>query len=151
MVIAWDHFHRADLAWDAGVRWEDFLRDGTGKACIKTDTGTAWVAGREPDQGRTQAQARRILKGFGVGQGGKAMAAPGLNRCGEPCGCGAGRSRHVEGLAVDLNRLDQLERALAARSAGPLDAYMKKFGLHRPLKDLPADKRELWHVEATKD
>jgi hypothetical protein len=149
-VIAWDHFSRADLDWDGDVRWEDFLRDSGGKVCAKNDAGTAWEAGREPDKEATRKQARLLLRHLGIGKGGTAMAAPGIERCGEPCDCGRSRSRHVEGLAADLD-LGDLVDALNDKKAGSLDAYLRRFGLHRPLKDLPAAQRETWHVEAIKD
>jgi hypothetical protein len=151
-VIAWDYFSRADVAWDAGVKWDDFMRDARGDACLKEKSGTAWCAGHEPDKAQTQKQARSLLKDkYGVGNGGKAMAAPGLDGCGEPCKCGGGRSRHIEGLAADLNQLDKLEVVLGKKNAGSLDGYLATFGLHRPMKDLPESVREVWHVEAIKD
>jgi hypothetical protein len=151
-VIAWDYFSQANLAWDAGVRWQDFLRDAGGHACVKDDTGSAWAADHQPHKAQTQKQARSLLKDtFKVGNNGTAMAAAGLDGCGEPCKCGAHRSRHVEGLAADLNHLDDLEDTLQRKHAGSLDDYLSSFGLYRPLKDLPTSTRELWHVEATKD
>jgi hypothetical protein len=150
-VIGWSHISRADLDWDGDVEWDDYLRDAQGKSCHKADGGKAWLASHEPDKAESQKQARKILLDFGVGKDGKAMVAPGLERCGEPCKCSAGRSRHVEGLAADLSHLDDLEDALSEHRAGALDGYLRSFGLQRPLKDLPRDTRELWHVEAMKD
>jgi len=77
------------------------------------------------------------------------MVAAGVKPCGEPCRCGAGRSKHLEDLAVDLNSgdLDTLTGKLTAAKDGDLDSYLKKFGLNRPLANHPTSP-EKWHVES---
>jgi hypothetical protein len=74
----------------------------------------------------------------------------GLKPCGEPCRCGAGRSKHLDDLAADLNTADMgtLTHTLTAAHAGTVDTYLKKFGLRRPLLN-HAESPEPWHVEAT--
>lgn len=97
----------------------------------------------------TEENAKALQKAAKIGNNGKAMVAAGLLPCGEPCRCGASRSKHLDGVAADLdsNDLDVLATKLAAKKAGSLDDYLKKFGLHRPLLNHPTSP-EKWHIEA---
>ena len=71
--------------------------------------------------------------------------------CQEPCACTAGRSKHLTDNAADLNKTDlaSLKAALTAAKTD-IDAYLKTFGLHRPLLNHP-ESPENWHVESTDD
>jgi hypothetical protein len=135
------------VVWNT-VKWEDILRTKLKQRPIKF--ANDWKKGYEPDQAATEENARAILKTGKIGNGGKAMVSAGLALCGEPCRCGAGRSKHLDGLAADLdtNDLTTLSAKLAAKKAGTLDDYLKSFGLHRPLLNHPTSP-EKWHVEAT--
>lgn len=146
-TIAWEHISDPKLQWST-IRWDDFLRTKTKQKPIKVDN--AWKTGHEPDKGATEENARTIQKEGGIGNGGKAMVAAGLSPCGEPCRCSAGRSKHLDGVAADLNSNDlaSLIAKLTAEKAGSLDEYLKKFGLHRPLLN-HVTSPEKWHVEAT--
>jgi len=77
------------------------------------------------------------------------MVSSGLKPCGEPCKCKAGRSKHLNNLAADLNtgNLATLKAKLKTAKAGSLDNYLKKYGLHRPLLNHPTSP-EKWHIEA---
>ena len=129
------------------MNFKDFLR--TKKNSTPTKQGKAWKTGFEPDQSATEKNIKKMLVSAGIGNAGKAMVSSGLKPCGEPCKCGAGRSRHLDGVAADLNsgHLSSLSAKLAKAKAGTLDNYLKKFGLHRPLLNHPSSP-EKWHVEA---
>jgi len=77
------------------------------------------------------------------------MVSSGLKPCGQPCKCGTGRSKHLDGVAADLNssHLATLTSKLTAAKAGTLDKYLAVYGLHRPLLNHPTSP-EKWHVEA---
>jgi hypothetical protein len=148
-TIAWSHLGDATVAW-ATVLFTDVLR--TAKDTIPTKTANVWSKGAEPDETATRKQAKKLLTDAGIGDSGQAMVACGIKSCGEPCGCGAGRSKHLEDLAADLNSsdLDALTGKLTAAKAGDIDAYLGQFGLNRPLVNHPTSP-EKWHVEATSD
>ncbi len=145
-TIAWSHLSDPAVQW-ATVLATDILR--TGKDGLPTKTANAWTKGVEPDAEATKKRAKSLLSDAGVGDSGQAMVACGIKPCGEPCGCGAGRSKHLEDLAADLNSndLDTLTGKLTAAKADDIDAYLKKFGLNRPLVNHPTSP-EKWHVEA---
>lgn len=145
-TIAWEHISDPKLQWRA-IKWDDFLRTKSKQKPIKS--GNAWKTGHEPDRAATEDNARAIQRGGKIGNNGKAMVAAGLSPCGEPCKCGAGRSRHLDGAAADLEPSDlaSLIAKLAAKKAGSLDDFLKKYGLHRPLLNHPTS-AEMWHVEA---
>lgn len=147
-TISWLHFSDPKITW-ATIKQDDFLRTKNDKTPVKADG--AWKEGSEPDEEKTIAHVKSIQKNGGIGDGGKAMVSAGLEPCGEPCKCGAGRSKHLDGVAADLSTvgLSQLTAALTKAKAGTLDGYLKKFGLHRPLVSHPKSP-EPWHVEATK-
>ncbi len=111
--------------------------------------GKKWKAGHEPDEAITIKHVKSMLVTAGIGNGGKAMVSSGLKPCGEPCKCGAGRSKHLDGVAADLNsmHLMTLANKLKNAKAGSLDDYLKKFGLHRPLFNHPSSP-EKWHIES---
>jgi hypothetical protein len=148
-LIAWSHLEDPATRWEH-VRWEDYLRDKSGEVPVRK--GEGWAPGHLPDEEWTRKQALAILRNAGVGtakdrprEPNSAMVAPGYEGCAEPCRCGGARSKHIAGLASDLGSADlgKLEQKLKQADAGPLDAYLKRFGLHRPMSSEP------WHVEAT--
>jgi hypothetical protein len=145
-TIAWSHLSDATVVWDT-VKFTDILR--TAKDGLPTKSANAWAKDFEPDQDATKKRCKTLLSDAGVGDSGQAMVASGLKPCAEPCGCGAGRSKHLEDLAADLNSsdLDTLAGKLTAAKAGDIDSYLKEFGLHRPLVNHPTSP-EKWHVEA---
>jgi hypothetical protein len=145
-TIAWSHFSDAKVTWSTVV-FSDFLR--TSKNTVPQKQGFAWKSGFEPDKAATEKHVKSLLVAAGIGNSGKAMVSSGLKPCGEPCKCGAGRSKHLDGVAADLNsgHLTQLSAKLLTNKAGSLDDYFKKFGLHRPLLNHPSSP-EKWHVEA---
>ena len=105
--------------------------------------------GFEPDQKATEKHVKSLQTTAGIGNSGKAMVSSGLKPCGQPCKCGAGRSKHLDGIASDLNsgNLATLSAKLTAAKAGTLDNYLAQFGLYRPLLNHPTSP-EKWHVEA---
>jgi len=143
-TISWDHFSDPSVTW-ATIDWRDFLRTKSGGKPMKS--GKKWKAGQEPDEKATIKQCKALQTAAGIGSSGKAMVSAGLKPCGEPCKCGAGRSKHLSDQAADLKKLDSLESALKKAKAGSLDDYLKKFGLHRPLKN-HSESPEKWHVES---
>jgi|SRR5271165_2504579 len=146
-TISFSHLSDPAVMWQS-VLWTDFLRTATG--ALPTKDASAWKKGFEPDKAATQKQAKSLLTDAGIGDSGQAMVASGLKPCGEPCRCGAGRSKHLENLASDLNSndLDKLTTKLTEAKDGDIDSYLKKFGLNRPLVNHPTSP-EKWHVEAT--
>lgn len=145
-TVSWDHFSSAKTMWSTIV-FSDFLRTKTNGVPMKQ--GMAWKKGFEPDKAATEKHVKSLQISAGIGNGGKAMVSSGLKPCGEPCKCGAGRSKHLDGVAADLNsaHLASLTTKLTAKKAGSLDDYLKTFGLHRPLLN-HATSPEKWHVEA---
>lgn len=148
-LIAWSHLESATTVWQH-VTWQDFLRDANNQIPVKQ--GNAWAAGKAPDKTKTRERAYAILKAAGIGtaknrstEPHSAMVAPGYQGCAEPCRCGGSRSKHIAGAASDLGKtqLEQLRVKLQQANAGTLDAYLKTFGLHRPMSSEP------WHIEAT--
>lgn len=146
-TISWKYLQNPAVVWGGGVSQSDFLRTKTGAIPARDKKG--WLKGREPDLEKTKARARSILAAAGIGSGGQAMVSAGLKPCGEPCKCGAGRSKHLADEAADLNSIDLglLKGKLTAAKAGDLDTYLKRFGLCRPLLNHPTSP-EAWHVEA---
>jgi hypothetical protein len=146
-TISWEHLSNPITAW-ATVASTDVLRTKAGG--IPVMKGQAWVKGSEPDRTATEKRAKELLAAAGIGNRGQAMVSAGLKPCGEPCQCGAGRSKHLNDLAADLNTTDMgtLSKKLTAAKAGSIDEYLKKFGLNRPLLNHP-ESPEPWHVEAT--
>ena len=145
-TIAWSHLSDASVVW-ATVQHTDILRTKTNAWPVKV--GNTWKAGSEPDKDATEKQAKKLLSDSGVGNSGQAMVSAGLKPCGEPCKCGAGRSKHLDEEAADLNSSDlgTLTTKLTQAKAGDIDSYLKMFGLHRPLINHP-ESPEQWHVEA---
>jgi hypothetical protein len=147
-TISWDHLKDPEVIWEGGVLWADFLRNKTGGVPVRD--GKGWKKDNEPDKDKTIENVKAMLVAAKIGKSGTAMVSSGLKPCGEPCKCGAGRSKHLEDAAADLNTEDltALTTKLTAAKAGDIDAYLAKFGLNRPLKDHPESPEE-WHVEAT--
>ncbi|KPJ92170.1 MAG: hypothetical protein AMJ53_09905 [Gammaproteobacteria bacterium SG8_11] len=145
-TISWSHFSDPTVKWDK-IRWEDFLR--TKENSVPVKDGDKWQTGKEPDKDATKKNVKLLQTTAGIGSGGEAMVSAGLKPCGEPCKCGAGRSKHLDSMAADLNSVDigTLTGALTKAKAGSFDDYLKKFGLHRPLLNHPTSP-EKWHVEA---
>ncbi len=149
-VIQWSHISDPALKWEHDMDWREFLRDKSGKLPVKTGDGKGWTEGKEPDKTESKERALEILTEGGIATSDKsrphgAMVAPGYKGCGVPCKCGGNPSRHTAGLASDVDRqaLKQLEKKLEQAGAGTLDAYLKTFGLKRPMPSEP------WHIEAT--
>jgi len=152
-TIAWDHFSDPKLQWST-ISKDDFLRTKSDGA-PKVGPDGAWLKTDEPDKAKTLAHVKQMLKDGGIGSLGEAMVSSGLSPCAEPCCCGAGRSNHLSDAAADLGRtgITELETALGKLTGDQktnLDDYLKKFGLHRPLKDHKKSP-EAWHVEALSD
>jgi hypothetical protein len=146
-TIAWSHISDPKVFWST-VQFSEILRTKTGVFPVKE--GNAWKKDSEPDKAKTEERAKALLKSEGVGNNGEAMVSSGLKPCGEPCKCGAERSKHLDDLAADLNSgdLTLLEGKLKTAKTGSLDDYLKKFGLNRPLVN-HATSPEKWHVEST--
>ncbi|KGJ89804.1 hypothetical protein [Colwellia psychrerythraea] len=145
-TIAWSHFSDPKVIW-ATVKFGDFLKTAKNQSPIKE--GQKWKSGFEPDQKATEKHVKSLQTKAGIGNAGKAMVSSGLKPCGQPCKCGAGRSKHLDGVAADLNssHLVTLTSKLTAAKAGTLDAYLALYGLHRPLLNHPTSP-EKWHIEA---
>jgi len=144
-TIAWSHFSDPKVIWKT-VKFNDFLRTAKNVAPIKV--GQKWKVGSEPDQKATDRHVKSLQTTAGIGNAGKAMVSSGLKPCDQPCKCGAGRSKHLDGVAADLNssHLTTLSSKLSVAKSGTLDEYLAKFGLHRPLLNHPTSP-EKWHVE----
>jgi peptidoglycan hydrolase-like protein with peptidoglycan-binding domain len=148
-LVSFAHLSSATLVWGFNLNASDYLRDATGAPCRKGPTG-AWM--NAPEETRTRQQAYELLKSNGIGTSSErpgdlhsAMVAPGVEGCAEPCSCGGGRSKHLSGVAVDLDRaaMEQLRAALDPPTNASVDALLGRFGLHRPMTSEP------WHVEST--
>ena len=147
-TISWDHFKDRKIVWHT-IKQDDFLRTKTNSVPVKE--GKTWKVGFEPDETATVKHVKALQAKAGIGRKGQAMVSAGLSPCGEPCKCGAGRSKHLSGIAADLKTagLNKLTAALSKAKAGLLDDYLKRFGLHRPLLK-HAKSPEPWHIEALK-
>lgn len=147
-VIKWDHLQEPKN-WQH-VRWEDFLRTKTGQLPVRQ--GNGWAPGKGPDEEATRKRALEILAAAGVAkaknrsEAHSAMVAPGYDGCAPPCKCGGHRSNHISGQASDLGQAELAKLGEKLKKKGTtLDAYLKSFGLHRPMASEP------WHVEASND
>lgn len=145
-TISWLHFSDPNIDWKV-IKQEDFLRTKNNTAPIKS--GNAWKTGFEPNEIATIMYVKSLQISAGIGNSGTAMVSAGLKPCGEPCRCSAGRSKHLDAIAADLNRGDlrQLSASLSKAEAETLDEYLKRFGLHRPLLN-HGRSSEPWHIEA---
>jgi hypothetical protein len=152
-TISWDHLS------DPGVQWvlidnqkSQFLKTAQGSAAqLTTDPGgkKKWLV--EPDKTASSKAMADYLKSHGV----KSMAAPGKDRCGEPCLCGGLASKHVSGKAADLSGLEELGIKIFTASPSQytsaedaVDQFLHTYHLWRPLAHLKGKAQELWHVEA---
>lgn len=147
-TISWSHFS------DPSVRWAlvdddkfKFLRTKHGRA-TRLNAAQTWE--EAPDEDASRHAASKFLLSHGV----TGMAAPGIDGCGEPCGCGGRRSRHITGEACDLHGLDRLGHLIMAAEPGkyhdPVDAvddFLHQHHLCRPMGHLKGNQQELWHVE----
>ena len=148
-TISWAHLSDPKVTW-ASVQWSDFLKTAAGGTPVVQNG--EWAKGSEPDQAKTEAHVKKMLKDDGIGNSGEAMVSSGLSPCGEPCKCKAGKSNHLSDAAADLKStaLEELVLKLAKDKLPDLDAYLKTFGLHRPLVNHPKSP-EKWHVESLED
>jgi hypothetical protein len=151
-LLDFEHLNDPKTSWD-GVSWDDFLRNSKGQACRRTTDDKAWAAGFEPDEAQTRKRALAILQEMGVAtqddrpnEPHSAQVAPGYEGCKEPCACGGKRSKHIDGMAIDLSPKIALKTTLPQKFSpavpASFDKYLKCFGLHRPV--MP---KESWHVE----
>jgi hypothetical protein len=148
-TIAWEHIS------DPAVEWAlidsdktDILRTRHGRRARLT-AAQQWE--EAPDEHASRHAAAKFLSDYRV----TGMAAPGINGCGEPCGCGGHQSKHITGEACDLHGLDQLGYFIMSAEPGkysdPIDAvdgFLREHGLQRPMGHLKGKQQELWHVEA---
>jgi hypothetical protein len=144
-TIDWKHLSDPAVRWST-VQATDLLRTKTNG--LPQKEGTKWKAGFEPDKDATRKRAEQLLKEAKVGNSGQAMVSAGLKPCADPCKCGAGRSKHLDDAAADLNTTDMTLLKGKLKSGETIDTYLKKFGLNRPLVN-HATSPEPWHVEAT--
>jgi hypothetical protein len=152
-TIDWKHLSDSKVQWSEIKDPTQFLRTKAGHPVKKGSQG--WLPGHEPDKTSSVNAMAHFLKKHHV----SSMAAPGINGCGEPCGCGGKSSKHltVPPQAVDLDGhgLVQLSLAVLKVHKGvhltpevALDHFLKNYQLYRPLAHLPGKAREVWHVEA---
>jgi hypothetical protein len=150
-LLSFDYLKDPKTAWES-VTWNDFLRNSQGLPCKKTANGQAWEAGFAPDETQTRKRAFAILTEMGVatadnriGEPHSAMVAPGFQGCKQPCLCGGNRSKHIDGVAIDLSPKIALSTTMPQKflptGAESFNKYLKKFGLTRPMSS------ESWHVE----
>jgi hypothetical protein len=150
-TISWKHLSDPNISWvlidDLKT---DFLRTKAG-AAAQPEGGVPgkrkWKPGGEPDEKASRSRMTMFLQNHRV----SGMAAPGINGCGEPCGCGGRESKHISYEACDISGMPDLARILAKNSKGfsdPVDEYLKEFQLCRPLAHKPKKQREEWHVES---
>jgi len=151
-TISWDHMKDPNIKWVLiDDRKSDFLRtkDGNpGRLVVSGSGAKTWVV--EPEQSASTRAMADYLKIHHV----SSMAAPGVDGCGEPCGCGGHASKHVSGKACDLSGLEELGLKIRAAEPGKysspddaVDQFLHDFHLWRPLAHLEGKARELWHVE----
>jgi hypothetical protein len=151
-TISWDHLKDPNIKW---VLIDDlklqFLRTPEGRPVALTADpggGKRWVV--EPDKSASTRAMADYLCGHHV----SSMAAPGVDKCGEPCQCGGYASKHVTGMACDLSGLQNLGNMIRASeprkyasSDDAVDQFLHGYHLWRPLAHLKGKAQELWHVE----
>jgi hypothetical protein len=148
-TISWSRLSDPNLTWGLIDGWKTNVlvtKDRKPAQLVRTGNSVHWT--EPPDQRMSGMVMASFLRAHNV----TSMAAPGIDGCCEPCGCGGKASRHITGQACDLHGLDVLERTLHSKSPTVLpdkllDQYLKSFLLHRPLAHLPRKSRENWHVE----
>jgi hypothetical protein len=147
-LLDFNHLKDPKVTWGGGIGPEEFLRDKNGAVCRRKGDLSGYDP--EPDEEKTRARALEILTAGGVATAKdratelhSAMVAPGVQGCSEPCACGGNRSRHLAGMAVDLNRdaLNKLRLKLVPATDAQLDKLLAEFHLRRPMSSEP------WHVE----
>jgi hypothetical protein len=149
-VISMAYLSDATVRWGEGIDYSMFLRDRLGQLCRKTPDLRGWI--NPPDETQTRKRAEDLLRQWKIGTPKKppgapahsAQAAPGVQGCMEPCMCGGRRSKHVVGMAADLdsNAMAEIQRRLIPSNCETMNALLAQFGLHRPVSS------EDWHVEA---
>jgi len=149
-TISWSHISDAAIKWALidGLK-STFLRTSTGAPAVLNPGTSQWVD--SPDEQRSTHAMSQFLKDHKV----SSMAAPGVDGCGEPCGCNGHASKHITGEACDLHGLEQLgHEILKADPAKYHDStaavydFLHGYGLWPPLAHLTGKAQELWHVEA---
>jgi hypothetical protein len=152
-TIDWQHLSDPTLNWALIANPESlFLFTKQNRPAQKEVINgvVRWVAGSEPDEKATTLAMEQFLKRHHV----TSMAAPGQDRCGEPCSCGGHASKHITGLACDVGGMETLGQTLLSGQAGyqtadeAVDHFLAEFQLWRPLAHLPGKAREAWHLEA---
>jgi len=145
-TILWSHFSDPNVKWKT-IKQKNFLRTKKNAAPVKD--GKVWKTGFEPDEAATIKHVKSIQKKGRIGSNGKAMVSAGSKLCGEPCKCKAKQSKHLSGVAADLNMPDLIKLATPLKKvkAGSIDDYLNKFGLHRPLLN-HTKSPEAWHIES---
>ncbi len=152
-TISWAHLSDADVKWALidDLKAEFLLTADGRPATLRVGAagGKKWVV--DPDKAASARAMAKYLRRHKVLK----IAAPGLDGCGEPCGCGGHASKHVSGKAADLGGLQELGEAIRAAEPGKyssaddaVDHFLHAYHLWRPLANLDSDEQELWHVEA---
>jgi hypothetical protein len=149
-TIAWDHLSAPSTKWALIDDTKgDYLLTANGQPARMN--GSTWAVA--PDESASRKAMTTFLEKHKV----KSMAAPGLDLCGAPCGCGGHASKHITGQACDLSKLHQLGVAIIHKELGlfvdpdaAVDRFLAYHGLCRPLAH-PGKSQELWHVEALSD
>jgi hypothetical protein len=149
-TIAWEHLSDARVKWALIDHLKtQFIRTANDQPAMLNMSRDGWMV--QPDKHvSTRAMAAYLAKHNVSG-----MAAPGVQGCGEPCGCHGNASKHLTGEAADMSGLHELGLKLVASEPGKytsveeaVDHFLHDFGLYRPLAHKPGKARELWHVEA---
>ena len=152
-TIDWAHFSDPTLNWALIPNPEElFLFTKQNRPAKKEVVNgvTRWAAGFEPDEQATTKAVADFLKRHHVAS----MAAPGQERCGEPCCCGGHASKHITGLACDVSGMAILGQKILSAQAiyknadEALDHFLAEFQIWRPLAHLQGKAREDWHLEA---
>jgi len=151
-TISWDCISDPKVKWAVIDNMKStFLLTATGvPAQLKPGVPTPeWLVA--PDKKKSTHAMAAFLKGHHV----KSMAAPGIEGCGDPCGCKGHASKHLTGLACDLHGLDELGDAILKGSGdkykdseAAIDDYLHGYGLYRPMAHLEGNRKEIWHVES---
>jgi hypothetical protein len=151
-TIRWEHMIDPNIKWVLidDLKYE-FLRTAKGAAATLQVDGKgvkSWT--EQPDKAASGKAMAHYLKRHSV----SGMAAPGIDGCGEPCGCGNNASKHVSGKAADLSGMQALGSKILAAAPGTyksvdqaVDHFLNIYQLWRPLAHLKGKAQELWHVE----